>query len=64
MLIEQTEKGEKDNKYWKDKADNYMQICSQYKAKFQEMKDKTGASVAGIQMISRKKENQHTPSSY
>jgi hypothetical protein len=51
MLKEQTEKGEKDNKYWKDKADNNMQICSQYKAKFQEMKDKTGASVAGIQMI-------------
>jgi len=50
-LVEQKEKGEKDNKYWKDKAENYMQICSQYKAKLQEMKDKASAPVADIPMI-------------
>jgi|AntRauTorckE5430_2_1112549.scaffolds.fasta_scaffold07923_2 ankyrin repeat protein len=50
-LAEQKEKGEKDNKYWKEKADNYMQICSEYKAKLQEMKDKASAPVADIQMI-------------
>jgi hypothetical protein len=32
-LVEQKEKGEMDNTYWKDKADNYMNLCSQYKAK-------------------------------
>jgi hypothetical protein len=51
LLAEQKEKGEKENKYWKDKVDNYMQICSEYKAKLQEMKDKVGAPVAGTQMI-------------
>jgi ankyrin repeat protein len=50
-LAEQKEKGEKDNKYWKDKAENYMQICSEYKAKLQEIKDKASAPVADIQMI-------------
>ena len=33
LLVEQKEKGEMDNTYWKDKADNYMNLCSQYKAK-------------------------------
>jgi hypothetical protein len=51
LLVEQKEKGEKNNKSWKDKANNYMQICSEYKAKLQEMKDKTGAPVAAIQII-------------
>jgi len=51
LLAEQKEKGDKDNKYWKDKEDNYMKICSQYRAKLQEMKDKVGTPVAGIQMI-------------
>jgi hypothetical protein len=51
LLAEQKEKGEKDNKYWKDQAENYIQICSQSKAKLQEMKDKASTSVANIQMI-------------
>jgi ankyrin repeat protein len=53
-LAEQKEKGEKDNTCWKKKVDNYMQICSQQKAKLQEMKDKEGAPVAGMQMMKQK----------
>ena len=51
LLAEQKKEVEKDNKYWKDKADNYMQMCSEYKDKLQEMKDNAGAPVADIQMI-------------
>ena len=51
LLAEQKEKREKDNKSWKDKANNYMQICSEYKAKLQEMRDKAGAPVVAIQTI-------------
>jgi cell division protein FtsB len=51
LLAEQKKEVEKDNKYWKDKADNYMQMCSEYKAKLQEMKDNAGAPVADKQMI-------------
>jgi len=50
-LAEQKEKGEKDNTCWKKKVDNYMQICSQQKAKLQEIEDKEGAPISGMQII-------------
>jgi ankyrin repeat protein len=54
LLAEQKEKGEKDKKYWKDKADNYLKVHSQQKAKLLEMEDAAGASVAGMQMMKQK----------
>eukprot|EP00979_Chaetoceros_neogracilis_P006879 scaffold1400_cov140-Chaetoceros_neogracile.AAC.2 len=54
LLAEQKEKGEKDNKYWKDQSDNYMQICSEYKAKLQEMKDAADAPIVGMPMMKQK----------
>jgi hypothetical protein len=60
LLAEQKKEVEKDNKYWKDKADNYMQMCSEYKDKLQEMKDNAGAPVADIQMIKQEEEEEET----
>eukprot|EP00979_Chaetoceros_neogracilis_P004242 scaffold746_cov293-Chaetoceros_neogracile.AAC.30 len=54
LLAEQKENGEKDNKYWKDKAGNFKKICSEHKAKLQVMEDAAVAPIAGMQMMKQK----------